>query len=122
MPPDRPSPEVRMNPRIELVGWLLFFSGSILSLGEGSFDGVSFDGVSFDWGSLTDVSVDDVSFDGVSRGGPSFDWGACFDVGESFGLGMLLRGVVLDDAVEGAVDLLGKAPPAGRNPEGVETT
>lgn len=87
-----------------------------------SFDGVSLGGVSFNWDSLTDVSVDDVSFDGVTRGGPSFDWGACFDVGESFGLGMLLRDVGLDDVVEGAIDLLCEAPPAGRNPEGVETT
>ena len=102
-----------------------------------SSDGISFDGVSFDGVSVVGVSFDGVSsdvmfFDGVSFGaaflsgvarvGVFFDWEACFDAGESLGLGILLAAVFLDDVVEGAFDLVCEAPPAGRSPEGVETT
>jgi hypothetical protein len=43
-------------------------------------------------------------------------------LGASFGVGMLLGGVVLDDPPDGTVELGCNGPAAGRSPEGVETT
>lgn len=100
-PPDLASPEVRMNPRIELEAVLR--SGSLLSFPEGDFPGV----VSFD------VFLSVMSFVSLE----SFE-----TLGVSFGFGMLLCCVAFDDPSDGTVELGCNGPIVGRSPEGVEIT
>jgi hypothetical protein len=109
IPPDLASPEVRMNPRIELDAVLR--STSFLSFPGGDFPGdMPFEGL---------VSLG--SFDFISLAA-FFSFMSFVAFGASFGVGMLLGCVVLDDPADGTIELGCNSPAAGRSPEGVETT
>jgi hypothetical protein len=110
IPPDLASPEVRMNPRIELDAVLR--STSFFSFPGGDLPG--------------DVPLEDLlslgSLDFISLAA-LVSFMSFVALGASFGVGMLLGGgVVLDDPADGTVELDCNCPAAGRSPEGVETT